>query len=308
MWRDFTKDDLIKDIRLILCIQAMHARVLGVSDDAIEKWIGPAASDRLPNVDDLSWFELIQSNQELLGAVPVDDSHFGQYTTECFDRVMGETELSFCDIDAKWADIFLRSLPKLADENAPPKCLSEDGTVRILLEHVKAAGRVWHYLVGGNGWISVKSLACLARTSEQTVRNALSQKKTELPTFTYEGGVAIRISAAIPWLAARRGFRPARDSFSFDLAYSLLCKKASKFDKPHPWLRSVAFWNCGLPPVIAQRSGLSIQVVERILQGDTTIGPDALAAFADVTLINREALQKAFAAGFEAKECPGDVR
>lgn len=308
MWRDFSRDDLINDIRLILCVQVMHSRVLGASDATIEKWLGVAAANTLPDVHDGTWFEAIRSDANLLASIDIESTSLGEFILESFNRISGESELNFCDIDEKNAYIFLNSLPKVADEGNVPRCLSESGPVRLMLEHVGAAGRIWNYFTGASGWISVKALAHLAKTSEQTVRNALSQRKTELPTYAFEGGVAVRISAAIPWLAGRRGFKAAQNRFSGGQTYLCLCKPVEKADKPHAWLRSLAIWNCGLPPVIAKKAGLSTEIVERILAGDVTVDRDALSAFAEATLIHREALLKAFADGFQDQGSWEDVR
>jgi hypothetical protein len=300
MWRGFSKDDLIKDIRLIMCIQAMHTRAMGACDASIAHYIGTSAADSLPDVDQSDWVSRIIADTDLNSIDPTC-GYFGEFLVERFEYLTDNSQVVFGDIDLNHAPRFLDSLPHAADNGLVPKCLSESGCVRILLEYIAASARIWCYFDSQMNWISVKSLAHLALTSQQTVRNALSQKKDEFRTKIFDGEVAVFIPSAIRWMAGRRHFKPGRERMSSRLTLAHLTRSPRLPDDHLAWLQSRAFWNCGLAPAISEKSGLPIETVDQILVGDTAVDDESIVKFADATGIDHEALLQAFASNFQSK-------
>lgn len=295
-----TRDELIRDFKLILLAQAqITAQISGEAAGAAVLRLPPVAdaggTHGHPDVDfstvDLDPADMMEHPEK----IPVETFESLQTILEYLDLIGGGHFTGLVDID--WGRIrairaalprhTLRSALGLANSSIPDY-LTGRGSLVGFLAYAEDLAAVIDFFFGGAEYISVETLARVARTTEPTIRNALSGRTPKIRSSRNDRGeVVIHIPDAIAWMAHRRHFeRPKLAAMACPRSPEIAASEYAVKAYCRNWLAALMHWNAGPAAQVGAAAGLDPATMEQILRMEAPVPETALRAFATAVLLD----------------------
>lgn len=225
----FTRDEIIRDVRIAILAMASLIANLGPRKDCLkvaEDYVGVALDDYCRNIEGHSQLDLIPVEEHQLYTVVMDAFDYAyqlgdptdyDFSVETRAYEVGGILTAFpvCDFDGE---------PSPLDRLNPQK-------LRQVLETFEAR---WALDQGRD--LSVSQLALLANMGEAAVRTSLSAEGIRTITRTGKGEKnQVPHADALVWLMGRRGFVPSRNNVegsmtSRDLVLSAFLSESLSFE------------------------------------------------------------------------------
>lgn len=266
----FTRDEIIRDVRLAALGLASHIAAFGHRQDALKHaamYLGVELED----------YDYAHEGHKELEKIPIEDHSLYTVVMDAYHYAyqLGDAFEADYNIDERYYEVggLLDGFPE-ADFNGEPSPLDRlnPQKLRQVLETFNA-----RYALDNGDNLTVTQLALLANMGEAAVRTSLSAEgiKTVAP---HEKGEKNQVphAEALSWLSGRRGFVPTRERLGSgihqtELMYSLFSAESLSFEAA---LQKAIAATDADAQTLGEQTGLTGDWIERLLTADAVIDID----------------------------------